>query len=315
MLEIDKFKLKTLKEDAIHGEYEIGPLPKGFGHTVANSLRRILLSSIDGAAVVSVRLNGVEHEYTTLEGVQDDVLAILLRLKELAVVAHSDDLVTLSLSKKGKKGEVTEVRASDINPNADVEIVNKDMLITTLSGAGSKIDAEIRVKKGIGYEFPDENVRKEIGNLPVDANFNPVIRVEYSITPARIGQRTDYDLINLQVTTNQTKTPAEVLLEAAEIYDMIANRLVNLMGGDAESVVVPGTGVEQQKEEEEIKISEVNMSTRLTNSLLNSGITTLNELDGRSYDEVVNFRGMGKKSLEELEEILTDFGFSLKESK
>ncbi|MBD3280235.1 DNA-directed RNA polymerase subunit alpha [Candidatus Dojkabacteria bacterium] len=312
MFEIDKFKLKKVQEDNEHGEYEIGPLPKGFGHTVANSLRRILLSSIEGAAVVSVKLNGVDHEYSSLEGVQDDVLAVLLNIKELAVVSHSEDEVTLKLNKKGNKSGSIEVTAEDIEPNADVEIVNKDHLITTLSGASSKIDAEIKVKRGIGYEYPDETVRKEIGNLPVDANFNPVVRVEYKIEQARVGQRTDYDLISLSITTNRVKTPSEVLLEAAEIYDMIANRLVNIFGGDADEVATQTVVEKEEDDSEKIKISEVSMSTRLTNSLMNAGIATLNELDGRSLEEVENYRGMGNKSFDELNEILTDFGFSLK---
>jgi len=313
MLELDKFKLKKVKEENGFGEFEIGPLPKGFGHTIANSIRRILLSSIEGAAVTSVKLNGVEHEYTSLDGIQDDILAVLLRLKELALVVHTEDEVVLKLKKQGKKGEVVEVRASDIDANADVEIINKDLLITTLGNEKAKIECEIHVKRGIGYQFADESVRKEIGNLPIDSYYNPVMRVEVNISQARVGQRTDYDLITLEITTNKTKTPSEALLEAFEIYDIIANRLVNLAGGDAEALESETAPVEEKKEEEKILISEVNMSTRLTNSLLNSGITTLNELDNKAVDEVLGFRGMGRKSFEELKEILSDFGFSLKE--
>jgi len=313
MLELDKFKLKKVKEENGFGEFEIGPLPKGFGHTIANSIRRILLSSIEGAAVTSVKLNGVEHEYTSLDGIQDDILAVLLRLKELALVVHTEDEVVLKLKKQGKKGEVVEVRASDIDANADVEIINKDLLITTLGNEKAKIECEIHVKRGIGYQFADESVRKEIGNLPIDSYYNPVMRVEVNISQARVGQRTDYDLITLEITTNKTKTPSEALLEAFEIYDIIANRLVNLAGGDAEALESETAPVEEKKEEEKILISEVNISTRLTNSLLNSGITTLNELDNKAVDEVLGFRGMGRKSFEELKEILSDFGFSLKE--
>lgn len=313
MLEIDKFKLKKVKEEAGYGEFEIGPLPRGFGHTIANSLRRILLSAIEGAGVVSVKINGVDHEYTALDGVQDDILTILLKIKELALVVHTEDEVVLKVSKKGQKGEVVEVKASDIESNADVEIINKDLVITTLTSDKSKFDAEITVRRGSGYAFPDESIRKEIGNLPIDADFNPVTRVEVDINQARVGQRTDYDQITLRVHTNNTKTASEALLEAVEIYDMIANRLVNLAGGDAEALEKE-TQVEEVKEEEEkILVSEVNMSTRLTNSLLNAGIATLNELDGKNADEVMAYRGMGKKSFEELQEILSDFGFSLKE--
>jgi len=306
MLEIDKFQLKKVTEEKDYGEFEIGPLPRGYGHTIANSLRRILLSSIEGAAVVSVKINGVEHEYTSLGGV-------LLRLQNLSIVVHSEDEVVLKLTKKGSKSGVVEVHASDIESNPDVEIIDPKFLITKLTKASSKLDAEIRVKKGFGYSFPDESVRKEIGTIPVGSDFNPVTRVEVVITQARVGQRTDYDKIILKITTNKTKTPTEVLLEAVEIYDMIANRLVNIAGGDAASLEKQTAQSPDESLEEKVLVSEVNMSTRLTNSLLNSGIATLNELNGRSKDEVVNFRGMGKKSFEELIDILTDFGFSLKD--
>jgi len=313
MLEIDKFKLKKLVEENGYGEFEIGPLPKGYGHTIANSIRRILLSSIQGAAIISVRINGVEHEYTTLEGVQDDVLEVLLRLQNLAIIVHTEDEVVLKLNKKGKKSGAVEVKASDIEPNPDVEIVDGDFLITKLTKPSAKIDAEIKVKRGYGFSFPDEEMRKEIGNLPLGSDFNPVTRVEVYINPARVGQRTDYEKIILKVTTNRTKTPSEVLLEAVEVYDMIANRLVNLAGGDAEALESQVVEEKEENPEEKILVSEVNMSTRLTNSLLNSGIATLNELDGKNKEEVMNFRGMGRKSFEELIEILADFGLTLSE--
>lgn len=313
MLDIDKFSLKKIVEEKDYGEFEIGPLPRGYGHTIANSLRRILLSSIEGAAVASVKINGVEHEYTTLDGVKDDVLEILLRLQNLAVILHTDDEVVLKLNKKGEKGKVIEVTAGDIEPHPDVDIVDPKFQIVKLTKPSAKIDAEIKVKRGYGYSFPDETVRREIGNIPVGSDYNPVTRVEVIIAQARVGQRTDYDKIILKITTNKTKSPVEVLLESVEIYDMIANRLVNIAGGDAEVLEKQATQVQDDPTEEKILVSEVNMSTRLTNSLLNSGIATLNEIDGRSRDDVLNFRGMGKKSFEELIDILNDFGFSLKD--
>lgn len=313
MIEVDKFELKKVKETEDYGEFIIGPLPKGFGHTIGNSLRRILLSSIDGSAVTSVRLNGVRHEYAALEGIQDDVLAILMKLKSLATIVHTDEDVLLEIHAKGKKSGVVEIKASDIEPNADVEVINKDLLITTLTSEKAKFDAEITIRKGVGIAAADESIRREIGNLPLSASFNPVQRMEVEIQQARVGQKTDYDQVLLKIYTNKTKKPSEALLESFEIYDIIANRLVNLGGGDAEALEKEVEVEEAEEEEEKILVSEVNMSTRLTNSLLNAGIATLNELDGRSLEEVMNFRGMGKKSFEELKEILADFGLSLKE--
>lgn len=313
MIEVDKFELKKVKETADYGEFMIGPLPRGFGHTIANSIRRILLSAIEGAAVTSVRLNGAKHEYAALEGVQDDILEILMRLKNLAVVVHTEENAVLKLQIKGKKGKNVEVTAGDIEPNADVEVINKDLVITTLTSDKTKIDAEITVSKGVGFAMADESIRREIGNLPISSDFNPVQRVEAEIQQARVGQKTDYDQILLKIYTNKSKKPSEALLESFEIYDIIANRLVNLGGGDAEALEKETVVEEPQEEEEKILVSEVNMSTRLTNSLLNSGIATLNELDNRPSDEVMNFRGMGRKSFEELKEILADFGLTLQE--
>lgn len=313
MLELDNFQLKKIKDEKNYSEFEISPLPRGYGHTIANSLRRILLSSIQGASVVAVKLNGVEHEYTALDGVQDDVLEILLRLQNLSLIVHTEDEVVLKLNKKGNKTGVVEVTSGDIEPNPNVDIIDKNFLITKLTKPNAKVDAEIKVKRGIGYAYPNEGVRKEIGNLPVGADFNPVTRVEVEITQARVGQRTDFDKIVLKVTTNGTKTPSEALLEAVEIYDTIANRLVSIAGGDPKALEKETAEKKEEQAEERVLVSEVNMSTRLTNSLLNSGIATLNELNGKTTEEVMNFRGMGKKSYEELVEILADFGFSLKD--
>lgn len=312
MITLDKFKVKVVEENATVGKFEIGPLPKGFGYTLANSVRRILLSSIPGAAIVSVKIAGVKHEYSTIEGVLDDVITIMLRLKELALKNYSDSPVVLKLSVKGKKGSKVEVSAKDFDIPSEIEIINKDMHITTLT-ADVKFDLEVIVENGEGYAYPDEEKRKELGTLPLDSIFSPVKRAEVAITTARLGQDTDLDQIDLTVYTNGTIKPSEALLKSVEIFDQLANRLVDLLGGDsqlAEQQLVAQKTEEKEVVEEKILVSQLNLSTRLTNSLLNAGISNLKDLENKSREEALSFKGMGKKSMTELEDIMSEKGIT-----
>lgn len=310
MIKLDQFKVKLVEENDTIGKFEIGPLPRGYGHTLANSLRRILLSSIPGAAVTAVKIGGVKHEYSTLEGLQEDVITLLLKLKELSLIVHSTEPQVMKLSVKGKKSGTTVVKASDLELPSDVEIINNDLELATLTKAVT-LDLEITVEQGTGYARADENKRKEIGIIPIDSVFGPVKRVRVDIVQARVGQYTDLDQINLEILTNGTVKPSDSLLKAAEIYDEMANRLLDMLGGDsklAEEMIKKEH--EQFVEVEKILISDLNLSTRLTNALLNAGITDLNDLKTRSRDEVTNFRGMGKKSITELDDILKEHNIS-----
>ncbi|MFQ5492827.1 MAG: DNA-directed RNA polymerase subunit alpha [Candidatus Dojkabacteria bacterium] len=306
MIKLDQFKVKIIEENDTSGVFEIGPLPKGFGHTLANSLRRILLSSIEGAAITAVKIDGIKHEYSTLEGLQEDIITLLLKLKELAVKMHTDEPQVLKLSVKGKKGDLLTVKAGDFEVPSEVEVVSKDLEVATLT-KNTNLNIELTLEKGIGYSYADESKRKEIGIIPIDSVFSPVKRVRVEIGQARVGQYTNLDQITLEVITNGTVAPSETLLKAAEIYDELANRLVDILGGDsklAEEMLQQEQQVEE--EEEKILISELNLSTRLTNALLNAGITDLKDLRERAREEVGNFRGMGQKSLTELEEIMQE---------
>jgi DNA-directed RNA polymerase subunit alpha len=314
MINLDKFKVSVVEEDESFAKVEIGPLPRGYGHTIANSLRRILLSSIPGSAVIGVKVKGVKHEYTSLAGVKDDVLKVLLNIKQLAVISHSDEVQVLKLNVKGTKGKATVVKASDIELTGEVELKNPDLEITTLADEKASIDAEIYVNSGVGYAFPDESMRKEIGLIPLDAKYSPVVRVLPKILPARVGQMTDLDKISLDIYTNKTVTGIDALLKAAEIYDEIANRLVDLLGGDsllAEQQIHEEATMTEEKPK--ILIGDLGLSTRLTNSLLNSGITDLNELDGKNIEEILDFKGMGKKSLSELIEVMQEHDLNLEQ--
>lgn len=316
MFPINQFEIKKVEEKGNTGKFHIGPLPKGYGHTLGNVYRRILLSSVQGAAVTAVKLNGVQHEYTTLDGVQDDMLTLVLQLKGIAVVSHSDEPVRLSLKAKGKKGSPVEVTAADIEKNPMVEIVNPEYVVTTLTDSGSEIDAELIIEKGFGYALPNEEARKEIGTIPVDADFNPVRLVTISVTDTRVGQQTDLDLLQLEVTTNGAITPSAALHTAADILHEVSAHLLDTAKSalskkaaeEVESHELPLSTEEETEtvEKAPISVADLNLSTRLTNALLNSGYEDLHQLEGLTEEEVANIKGMGEKSLEELKEVLTD---------
>jgi len=314
MISLDKFKVNVIKKEENYVHIEIWPLPRGYGHTLANSLRRILLSSIPGAAIIGVKFKGVEHEYSTITGVKDDILKIILKLKQIAIISHAKEIQELKLKVKGIKGKARSVKAADIQLTGEVEIKNPEFEITTLSDEKSSLEADIFVNSGVGYALPDDSMRREVGMIPVDANYNPVVRVVSKILPARVGQMTDLDKISLEIYTNATISGIDALLKAAEIYDEMANRLVDLLGGDSvlaeEQIKQKSSKVEEKTK---ISISELGLSTRLTNSLLNGGITDLNELNNKNVNDVLEFKGMGKKSLSELIKIMQKYNLKLLE--
>jgi DNA-directed RNA polymerase subunit alpha len=306
MVGLDKFKISKEKEDNFSGFFTIGPLSKGYGVTLGNTVRRILLSSIPGAAVTAVRIDGVKHEYSTLEGLQEDVITLILKLKELSVRMFTEEKRVLKLHVKGKKNAVCKISAADFELPSDVEIINSDLEIASLT-SDLDLHLDITVEAGVGYAYPNEELREELGQIPVDAIYSPVKRVQVEVTKTRVGRDTDLDQIDLQIITNGTIKPSESLLKAAEIFDSLANRMVDLLGGDSSILkdLPSAAAEEEEKEEKKVLIGELNLSTRLNNALLNAGITNLNDLSKYKSDEVANFRGMGKKSLSELQEVMS----------
>jgi DNA-directed RNA polymerase subunit alpha len=312
MYNLDKFKIKVVKDDSSEALLEIGPFPKGFGQTIGNSLRRILLTSISGSAVTSVKIDGIKHEYTTLDGVQDDVFKLLLNLKNLSVRSYSETPVVLKLSKKGEKGKAVQVTAADFEINSDIEIFNPDLVITELTLDKAQLNMEITIEQGLGYGMPDEEKRSEIGVIPVDALYSPVKHVKMDVVSTRVGKHTDYETIVFTIITDESRKPTDAFLEAVEIFDLVANRLVDLSGGDSENNKL---AVEVEEEvavqEKKLVVSELGLSTRLMNSLFNSGINDLTTLEGMSGKEIMSFKGMGKKSYDELIDILVKNGINI----
>jgi len=314
MFPINKFTVKVISESDTEGVYQIGPLPKGYGNTIGTTYRRLLLSSIRGAAITSVKIDGVQHEYTTLAGVQDDILQVLLALKDIAVISHSDDPVALRINAKGNSKGVVEVKASDMEKNPMIEIINPDLVITRLSDAKSEFKAEVTIERGLGYALPDDSMRNEVGRIPVDAIFTPVRRVSIDVTDTRVGQQTDLDLLQLHIVTNGTIAPSAAQYQAADIQDKVAEHLVasteELLHGKAKEqaadTMVPMSTDEETGSSEgaPLSIEDIDMSTRLKNALVNANYTDLRELEGLTEEEIKNTKGMGDKSFEELIDLL-----------
>lgn len=309
MISLHEFTIKKTDDSDTTSLFEIGPLPTGYGHTLGNILRRILTSSVPGAAITAVKIDGVQHEYSGLAGVSEDILPVLLSLKNVIFLMKTEEPVTLKLSASGSKGKVVEVKASDIEKNADVEVINSDYVITKLTDEKTKFNLEIRVERGIGYRLPDENVRQEIGMLPVDAIFSPVNLVKIEVVPTRVGQKTDLDQLNLYVETNGSLTPSDALNITSNIMDQMATNFVKQTQDMISGKVITSLPVEsteqpaiddEQEEVSPVFVSDLNLSTRLTNALLRAGFDDLRKLEGFTEEEVANIRGMGEKSLEEL---------------
>lgn len=307
----DQFKFNIVEEKKGYASFEIGPLPKGYGVTMGNAIRRILLSGVEGAAVTSVRVAGVKHEYATIPGVLDDVLTILLRLKQLALKCHSSEPQTLELKVKGKK----VVTAKDIKCTSEVEIANRDLAITELTDSKAKLDIKIQVEKGSGYVPSDESMRGQVGVIPLDANFSPVTRVILSLSKTRVEQQTDLDQIDLEVHTNEAVSPSEALDQAVEIYHKVTKRLEEVIKGKGEDVaeVKKKKTKKVQSKSSDLDIDKLNLSVRLTNSLFKSGYKNLTELEGKSVEEIMEIRGLGQRSAEELIDIMKSYKLKVKD--
>lgn len=284
------------------------PLERGFGHTLGNALRRILLSSMPGCAVVEAEIDGVLHEYSAIEGVQEDVIEILLNLKGLAIKLHGRDEVTLSLSKKGQG----PVLASDIQVDHDVEIVNGEHVIAHLADNGS-LNMKLKIARGRGYEPADarqseEDETRAIGRLQLDASFSPVRRVAYVVENARVEQRTNLDKLVLDLETNGTLEPEEAIRRAATILQQQLAAFVDLKG-DSEPVVV-----EQEDEIDPIllrPVDDLELTVRSANCLKAENIYYIGDLIQRTEVELLKTPNLGKKSLTEIKDVLASRGLSL----
>jgi len=311
MIEIEKPKIETvsLSEDGSYGKFVVEPLERGYGTTLGNSLRRILLSSLPGAAVSSVQINGVLHEFSTIPGVKEDVTEIILNLKGLSLKIHSDEEKILEIDAEGD-GIVT---AGDIRGDSDVEILNPDLHIATLA-SDARLHMRIHANRGRGYVSSDKNKREEqlIGMIPIDSIYTPITRVNYSVENTRVGQVTNYDKLTLEIWTDGSIRPEEAVSLGAKILTEHLMLFVGLTdeAKDAEIMVEK----EEDKKEKvlEMTIEELDLSVRSYNCLKRAGINTVQELITKTEEDMMKVRNLGRKSLEEVQEKLEELGLGLR---
>ncbi|MEG2595147.1 MAG: DNA-directed RNA polymerase subunit alpha [Ruthenibacterium sp.] len=312
MMEIERPKIDTasLSADGRYGKFVVEPLERGFGTTLGNSLRRVLLSSLPGVAVTNVKIDGVVHEFSTVEGVKEDVTEIVLNIKGITAKLYSDVPKTVRIEATGE-GEVT---AGSIQQDAEIEILNPDWHIATLA-EGGKLVMELVFDKGRGYIPSDRNKaaaeQASVGALPVDSIYTPVLKVNYTVENTRVGQITDYDKLTLEVWTDGTISAKEAVSLAARIMTEHLNLFVNLSqeAMDAEIMVEKDdTGKEKALI---MTIEELDLSVRSFNCLKRAGINTVEDLINKSEDEMMKVRNLGRKSLEEVIAKLQSLGFSL----
>ena len=311
MLEIEKPRIECVEasENGSYGKFVIEPLERGYGITLGNSLRRILLSSLPGVAANSIKIDGVLHEFSTVKGVKEDVTEIVLNIKGVCFKMNGEGPRTLYIDAVGP----CEVKAGDIKGDIDVEVINKDVHIATLDEDG-KLRMEIEVNRGRGYVTQNRNKRDDmpIGTIAVDSIYTPIQRVNFKVENTRVGQITDYDKLTLEVWSNGTIRTEEAISLAAKI--LIEHfKLFMTLTDNADNVEIMVEKEEDKKEKVlEMTIEELDLSVRSYNCLKRAGINTVQELTERSMEDMMKVRNLGKKSLEEVEQKLTALGLNLK---
>ncbi len=310
----------TIKEEKDnYGLFEISPLPRGYGNTLGNALRRILYSSLRGSGITAVQIKGVDHEYSTIDGVKENVVEIIMNLKEVKFKTSLDEVLVCRLNVKGKK----VVTAGDIEVTGDLEVVNKDVVIAELTDASASLEMDITVESGVGYKRVDANERKVVGLIPLDCDFTPIERVSMSVEQARKGQETDLDAVLIGVTTDGSISSKDALVESSKILQEFAGKVMVAMGmseKQVEELEEEANKVEEVVEEKSLendeignwKVEELPISKRSKTGLLAGGFKTVADLRNTTATELLNLPGFGNKSLNEILELLTEYGINIK---
>ncbi|MCH5287849.1 MAG: DNA-directed RNA polymerase subunit alpha [Christensenellaceae bacterium] len=310
MVEIEKARIECVDvaDNGRYGKFVVEPLERGFGHTLGNSLRRVLLSSLPGVAVSSVHIEGVQHEFSTIPGVKEDVTEIILNLKGLAVKMFTDEPKKLFIDVKGP----CDLTAGDIKVDDEVEIINPDMHIATLN-EDAHLQMQLTLEKGRGYISADKNKNPgmAIGEIPMDSIFTPIRKVNYTVADTRVGQTTDFDSLTLEIWTNGTLKPEEAISGAAKILSEHLSLFVSLT-----DQVMPVSMVQPEDDKKEkvleMTIEELELSVRAYNCLKRAGINSVAELVQRNQEDMMKVRNLGRKSLEEVENKLAELGLALR---
>ena len=316
MLKFEKpdYKVKEYIKDSHYGKFELEPLERGFGTTLGNALRRVMLSSLPGDAITSVKIDGVAHEFQKIDGVVEDVTAIVLNLKSIAIKNHAKDENKIIRLTKNTPGVVT---AGDIEKDADIEILNPDLVIATLSGGlDSRLDMELTITNGRGYVGADKGKREDasIDEIAVDAIYTPVERVNLMVENTRVGQITDYDKLTLDVFSNGTLSPDEAVSLAAKVLCEHLNLFVDLSENAKSAEVMVEKEDDEKEKVLEMNIDELELSVRSYNCLKRAGINTVEELTNKTPEDMMKVRNLGRKSLEEVLAKLKELGLSLNSS-
>lgn len=299
------FEIKEVESDGKAASVVIEPLESGYGHTIGNALRRVLLSSLPGSAITMVRIDGVDHQYSTLEGMTEDVVEMILNLKQVRVKAiTSEDEATISLEAKGP-GEVT---AAAMKPEAGIEIINPEQHLLTLA-KGQSVKLEATVKAGVGYQTAHDNKSEIIGEIPVDALFSPVVKVSYQVEQTRVGRRTDFDKIVMQIQTDGTISPLDAVNSAAKILSRQFQQVFDPILPEPEDV-----GPQLTPEEAEtlrLTVEELDLPTRIANALRKGGFKTVADLQSAPRAIITKVKNLGEKSVEIIDEALEKKGVKL----
>jgi DNA-directed RNA polymerase subunit alpha len=308
-------KPKVVSESGFTGVYEIDGFYPGYGHTLGNSLRRMILSSLPGAAITSVKIAGVSHEFSTISGVQEDVITLLLNLKKVRIQMLTDEPQTLTLKVKGAQ----EIKAGDMKAPGQVSILNPELVIAHITDKNTELSMEITVEKGLGFVSKEslQKNRVDIGTITVDAVFTPIRKVSYEVENMRVGDRTDFNRLRINIETDGTITPREALEKAIEI---MINQLKAIVGFKEEEIIVndshsteaPAENKELDQEFLKTRIETVDLSQRTINALTAANIRTLGGLVRKKKKDILEIEGLGAKGIGEIKKVLDGFGITLK---
>ncbi|HBB64771.1 MAG: DNA-directed RNA polymerase subunit alpha, DNA-directed RNA polymerase subunit alpha [candidate division WS6 bacterium GW2011_GWC1_33_20] len=311
-------KVIIREEEGNSGLYEISPLPRGYGHTLGNSIRRILYSSLKGSGITSIKVKGAKHEYSTIDGVKEDLTSIILNLKQVKFRVDSDEAKKCRIEAKGKQ----VLKASDIIVDAGVIVTTPDIVIANLTDESAELVMDLVVESGIGYRDATFIERPEVGVIPLDCDFAPIEKVSLSVEQARKGQETDLDSVVIGVLTDGSIAPKDALLQSAQILQEFSGKVMIAMGiskkeveeraeeiNQIEEVV---ESVEEHDEASDLRIEDLPISKRSKTGLLSGGYKTLGDLKSVSVDDLLNLSGFGNKSLNEVVELLNQYGINIK---
>jgi len=296
-------KIKTISESKTDGVFEFDPLPKGFGYTLGNTLRRVLLTSMEGAAITQIKVEGASHQFTTIEGVKEDLVEIILNLKKIRIKKHSDnpEVAILNVSGAGK------ITAKNIEAPADIEIINKNQYIATLAGKKNNLSIELIIESGKGYSPTEERKSSKVGLIVIDALFSPVIKAHIQIEETRAGDRTDLDKLVLTVETDGSIKPSTAVYKSAEILSKFFDVLARWEEDPEEEVVEPDT-TPNVAQFEEVLVDELPLQTRTVNALKKAGVETMAELSQKTEEELADIKNLGEKSISEINKLLEKEG-------